>query len=111
MLARTALRSTLRTLSRPSSFPLRPYSSSSQPEQQPQNDYEKLIASKLHDAFEPSQLSVEDISGGCGSMFAIDIVSKSFKGKPMIKQHRMVNEVLAEDLKQWHGVRLTTKAE
>ncbi|KAK9381822.1 bola protein [Kockiozyma suomiensis] len=75
------------------------------------NDYEKFIASKLFDALEPSQLSVKDISGGCGSMFAINIVSKAFKGKPMIKQHRMVNDILADDLKQWHGVQLKTKAE
>ncbi|KAK9322548.1 putative altered inheritance of mitochondria protein [Lipomyces orientalis] len=75
------------------------------------NNYEKYLSSKLMDAFEPSQLSVRDISGGCGSMFAISIVSKAFNGVPMIKQHRMVNEVLADEMKEWHGVQLNTKAE
>ncbi|KAK9374550.1 bola protein [Lipomyces chichibuensis] len=77
----------------------------------PLNNYEKYLSSKLMDAFEPSKLSVRDISGGCGSMFAISIVSKSFKGVSMIQQHRMVNEVLADEIKEWHGVQLNTRAE
>ncbi|KAK9236607.1 bola protein [Lipomyces kononenkoae] len=80
-------------------------------EETPLNDYEKHLSSKLIDAFEPSKLSVRDISGGCGSMFAISIVSKAFKGVPMIQQHRMVNQVLADEMKEWHGVQLNTKAD
>ncbi|KAK9367803.1 bola protein [Lipomyces kononenkoae] len=80
-------------------------------EESPLNEYEKYLSSKLMDAFEPSKLSVRDISGGCGSMFAISIVSKAFKGVPMIKQHRMVNEILADEIKEWHGVQLNTKAD
>ncbi|KAK9469441.1 bola protein [Lipomyces arxii] len=75
------------------------------------NDYEKFLSSKLIDAFEPSELSVRDVSGGCGSMFAITIVSKAFSGISMVKQHRMVNDVLSDEIKQWHGVQLKTKAE
>jgi stress-induced morphogen len=44
-------------------------------------------------------------------MFAISIVSKAFNGISMIQQHRMVNEVLADEMKKWHGVQLNTKAE
>ncbi|KAK9316773.1 bola-like protein 3 [Lipomyces starkeyi] len=77
----------------------------------PLNNYEKYLSSKLMDAFKPSKLSVRDISGGCGSMFAISIVSKAFNGISMIQQHRMVNEVLADEMKEWHGVQLNTKAE
>jgi stress-induced morphogen len=51
------------------------------------------------------------MSGGCGSMYAIEIASPKFKGIPMVKQHRLVNEVIAEEIKTWHGVRLTTKAD
>lgn len=53
---------------------------------------------------------VQDISGGCGSMYALDIVSDQFKGLPVIKQHRLVNKVLGEEIKKWHGVQLKTKA-
>lgn len=55
-------------------------------------------------------LQVEDISGGCGSMYAVGITSKKFKGLSVIKQHRLVNEVLGEDIKSWHGIQLRTKA-
>jgi stress-induced morphogen len=53
---------------------------------------------------------VEDISGGCGSMYAVAITADKFKGLPVIKQHRLVNEVLGEDIKSWHGIQLRTKA-
>lgn len=53
---------------------------------------------------------VQDVSGGCGSMYALDIVSEQFKGLPMIKQHRLVNSVLGDEVKKWHGLQLKTKA-
>ncbi len=43
-------------------------------------------------------------------MYALDIVSDQFKGMPVIKQHRLVNKVLGEDIKKWHGVQLKTRA-
>ncbi|TGZ83390.1 hypothetical protein EX30DRAFT_339572 [Ascodesmis nigricans] len=54
---------------------------------------------------------VQDVSGGCGSMYAIEIASSRFRGLTMMKQHRLVNEVLAEEIRGWHGVQLRTKAE
>ncbi|KAG9542047.1 hypothetical protein KCU86_g9605, partial [Aureobasidium melanogenum] len=53
---------------------------------------------------------VQDVSGGCGSMYALDIVSAKFKGMSVIKQHRLVNAVLKDEIKGWHGVQLKTKA-
>jgi stress-induced morphogen len=44
-------------------------------------------------------------------MYAIEIASRSFKGLPVVKQHRLVQEVLSEEIKGWHGVQLRTKAE
>jgi stress-induced morphogen len=55
-------------------------------------------------------LQVQDVSGGCGSMYALDIVSEQFKGLPIVKQHRLVNSVLGDELKKWHGVQMKTKA-
>lgn len=54
-------------------------------------------------------LQVQDISGGCGSMYGIEIVSARFRGLSMIKQHRLVNGVLGEEIKGWHGVQLKTR--
>ncbi|KAG9531696.1 hypothetical protein KCU93_g1681, partial [Aureobasidium melanogenum] len=56
------------------------------------------------------QQQVQDVSGGCGSMYALDIVSAKFKGMSVIKQHRLVNAVLKDEIKGWHGVQLKTKA-
>jgi stress-induced morphogen len=55
-------------------------------------------------------VQVQDVSGGCGSMYALDIVSEQFKGLPIVKQHRLVNSVLGDELKKWHGVQMKTKA-
>lgn len=55
-------------------------------------------------------VQVQDISGGCGSMYALDVVSAQFKGLTVIKQHRLVNSILGDEIKKWHGVQLKTKA-
>ncbi|KAI9872532.1 MAG: hypothetical protein M1830_001513 [Pleopsidium flavum] len=74
------------------------------------SDGERLVFDKLKKELGPSKLEVQDISGGCGSMYAIDVVSSKFKGLSMIKQHRLVNQVLEGEIKGWHGVQLKTKA-
>jgi len=43
-------------------------------------------------------------------MYALDIVSDKFSGLPIVKQHRLVNQVLGDEMKKWHGVQLKTKA-
>lgn len=43
-------------------------------------------------------------------MYALDIVSEQFEGLPVIKQHRLVNKALEEEIKNWHGVQLKTRA-
>ncbi len=50
------------------------------------------------------------IIGGCGSMYQVEVVSPSFKDLSMVKQHRLVNDALKEEIKGMHGIRLTTKA-
>lgn len=76
----------------------------------PSEAYERKIFDMLASKFSPETLSVKDVSGGCGSMFAISVESKAFKGLPMIKQHRLVNEVLKDEISKWHGLQLKTKA-
>ena len=43
-------------------------------------------------------------------MYAIEVVSSRFKGLSVVKQHRLVNEVLREEIRGWHGVQLKTRA-
>ncbi|KAF2456404.1 bola protein [Lineolata rhizophorae] len=66
------------------------------------------VFNKLKGELAPQKLEVQDISGGCGSMYAINITSDKFKGLTVIKQHRLVNEVLKDYVKNWHGVQLRT---
>lgn len=72
------------------------------------SDGESQVWDLLAAEFEPTQLVVQDISGGCGSMYGIDIVSKRFQGLTMLKQQRLVNAVLGDLMKDWHGVQLKT---
>ncbi|KAI1333483.1 bola-like protein [Xylariaceae sp. FL0016] len=73
------------------------------------NDAESAIWDKLSTEFAPTELMVQDISGGCGSMYGIEIASDKFRGLNMLKQQRMVNAALGEQIKSWHGVQLRTK--
>ncbi|KAF9979039.1 hypothetical protein BGZ73_007141 [Actinomortierella ambigua] len=74
------------------------------------NAGEKHLYKKLFERFQPTKLVVQDISGGCGSMYQVEVVSPEFKSLTMVKQHRLVNEALKEEIKTMHGIRLTTKA-
>lgn len=47
--------------------------------------------------------SVNDDSDGCGAKFSVIIVSDKFIGKTLLQRHRMVNEVLADELKVIHA--------
>jgi BolA family transcriptional regulator, general stress-responsive regulator len=70
---------------------------------------EEQITKKLRQAFAPVALEVVNDShrhaGHAGSPqtgeshFSIKVVSESFAGKSRVERHRMVNEVLAEELK------------
>ncbi|KAF2400599.1 bola-like protein, partial [Trichodelitschia bisporula] len=73
------------------------------------DDKERGIFLRLREALDPVALEVQDISGGCGSMYAVAITAEAFRGLPVIKQHRLVNDILKSDIKEWHGIQLRTK--
>ncbi|KAK7952769.1 BolA-like protein [Apiospora aurea] len=73
------------------------------------DEAESSIWDLLTAEFAPTELQVQDISGGCGSMYGIEITSEKFRGLTMLKQQRMVNAALGEQVKKWHGVQLRTK--
>lgn len=72
----------------------------------PTGEYENKIFSLLENDFKPKELLVQDISGGCGSMFAIRIESAEFKGLTPVKQQQLVYKSLGEELPKWHGLQL-----
>jgi BolA protein len=79
------------------------------------------LTEKLSAALVPDELEVIDEShlhaGHAGarpdgeSHFRVKIVSSAFAGKSLVQRHRMVNEVLAEELKERvHALAISAKA-
>jgi stress-induced morphogen len=65
----------------------------------------------LRQAFpEATELRVDDRTGG-GDHFQVTIASSRFDGLPLIDQHRLVNDALAEPLRDGtiHELRIKTK--
>lgn len=69
------------------------------------------IFNLLNDKLDPGSLAVQDVSGGCGEFYHVQVSSKAFKGMPMIKQHRLVQQILKEEIKGFHGIQLQTSIE
>lgn len=70
---------------------------------------EQKMISVLRDKFPKAKLiEVSDISGGCGAMFEICVIAPEFKGLNTVKQHRLINEALKEEIKDMHGIRIHT---
>ncbi|XP_065065389.1 bolA-like protein 3 [Rhopilema esculentum] len=70
---------------------------------------EKRIEDILKSKLNVEEIMVRDISGGCGSMYEIFVASKDFINKKTVQQHRIVNEILKDEVKQMHGLRILTK--
>ncbi|CAK4617037.1 hypothetical protein LEN26_014697 [Aphanomyces euteiches] len=69
---------------------------------------EESMRASLLKALDATHVEVNDISGGCGSMYKIEVVSAAFEGKTRVAQHRMVNEVIKEEIGGMHGLTLKT---
>ncbi|GAU95625.1 hypothetical protein RvY_07214-2 [Ramazzottius varieornatus] len=70
---------------------------------------ERKIKRVLQGSFPKAvKIEVEDVSGGCGSMYQIYIEAEEFRGKKLVEQQRMVNEVLQKEIKAMHGLSLHT---
>lgn len=65
----------------------------------------------LQKAFpDATELSVEDRTGG-GDHFQVTVASPRFAGLPLLDQHRLVNDALAEPLRNGtiHELRIKTR--
>jgi len=60
----------------------------------------------LADAVPPAHDLPHSRAGGCGSFYAISVEHSSFKGLSMIKQHRVVNDLLKDEIKGMHGLQV-----
>ena len=69
------------------------------------------LESLLRDAFpDAPELRVEDRTGG-GDHFQVTVASPRFDGLPLLEQHRLVNDALAEPLRDGtiHELRIKTR--
>ena len=69
------------------------------------------LESLLRDAFpDANELRVEDRTGG-GDHFQVTVASGRFDGLPLLDQHRLVNDALAEPLRDGtiHELRIKTR--
>ena len=69
------------------------------------------IETKLINNLKITKMNVVDISGGCGSSFLIQLKSPDFNGMNIISQHRKINEILKDELKEIHALQLKTEAD
>ncbi len=73
-----------------------------------------IIEHKLSNEFEAAFLQVENeshmhnVAPGSESHFKVTIVSDRFNDQMLIKRHRLVNQVLADELQQIHALALHT---
>ena len=68
------------------------------------------IRALLEDAFPGGEIGVQDRTGG-GDHFQVTVTSPRFDGLSLLDQHRLVNEALAEPLRDGtiHELRIKTR--
>jgi stress-induced morphogen len=54
----------------------------------------------------PSIVEVTDISGGCGTSFAITVVADAFVSIRLLQRHRMIHAALGGDMEKIHALQL-----
>lgn len=62
-------------------------------------DLEQAITERL----QATHVSINDVSGGCGSAYEVIIVAEGFKGKSKLQRHRLVFKELKEEIAQIHA--------
>jgi stress-induced morphogen len=71
---------------------------------------EQSIYNKLTAKFTPAYVQVQDVSGGCGTFYAITVSSPAFQGLSTLKQHKLVTETLKQEIAGIHGLQIKTSA-
>ncbi|ELU04119.1 hypothetical protein CAPTEDRAFT_17942 [Capitella teleta] len=61
------------------------------------------LEEKLRTGLDATHVKIEDLSDGCGAKFSCLTVSSQFEGKALLQRHRLVNGILAEELKTIHA--------
>jgi stress-induced morphogen len=70
---------------------------------------EEQLEYKLKQGLQANHVRVVDTSGGCGTMYQIEVVAEAFRGKSKVQQQQLVTKLLKEDIKTWHGFVMDTR--
>ncbi|MDP4709354.1 MAG: BolA/IbaG family iron-sulfur metabolism protein [Rickettsiaceae bacterium] len=72
---------------------------------------ESKLKDILHSSFPDGKIMIKDYAGD-QDHYSIEIISESFRGLTLIKQHKLVKKALSEVLqKELHAVTIKTKIE
>ncbi|KAM6452640.1 bolA-like protein 2 [Liasis olivaceus] len=64
----------------------------------------EVLRERLLQGLEAEHVEVEDTTPGrCATSFKVLVVSPRFRGKALLQRHRLVNEILSEELKCIHA--------
>ena len=70
---------------------------------------ETKLISILQQSFPNAKIKITDLTGD-QDHYSLDITCNSFKGLPLIKQHRLVKDALSEVLeKELHAITIKTR--
>ena len=70
---------------------------------------ETKLISILQQSFSNAKIKITDLAGD-QDHYSLDITCNSFKGLPLIKQHRLVKDALSEVLeKELHAITIKTR--
>ncbi|KAL1413411.1 hypothetical protein Q8F55_001177 [Vanrija albida] len=64
---------------------------------------DRRIEAKLRASIAIEHLEITDTSANCGSSFALVIVSPDFARKMTLARHKLVNQILADEITQLHA--------
>ncbi|WWC90483.1 uncharacterized protein L201_005419 [Kwoniella dendrophila CBS 6074] len=72
-------------------------------EQPQQQTVLKSMEEKLRSKMQIDFLEFIDTSGNCGSSYSVTIVSPDFNKKMTLARHKLVNQILSEEIAQLHA--------
>merc|ERR1712183_804848 len=74
-----------------------------------QSPAEEGLIKALAEAFPAAtDIAVVDVSGGCGSMYEVYVEAPDFAKMRLVKQHQLVTRALSNQIKDMHGIRIST---
>ncbi|KAJ2669519.1 BolA-like protein [Coemansia sp. RSA 1085] len=68
----------------------------------------EVIKEKLSKEMDIADISLTDVSDGCGTSYSLRVVSDYFKGKRTLARHRAVNKIIKEEISKLHAFSVST---